>query len=135
MSDRDDFVQWVETRLIPAERALHDGDAAPRFAIWTESEPVTVLGAWKNASNQDELRPLFRELAADFSDCRSYSLELLLAAVLGDVAYTLALEHIQTSIRAEPRNFTLRVTQIYRREAGEWRVCHRHADTVTSTAG
>jgi ketosteroid isomerase-like protein len=133
MSDTDDFRGWVETRLIPAERALHDGNAEPRFAVWTESEPVSVLGAWKDASNQDQLRRLFSDLEEDFSDCRSYSLELLVAEVLGDTAYTVAREHIQTSVRGEPRTFTLRVTQIYRREGGEWKACHRHADTVSST--
>jgi ketosteroid isomerase-like protein len=25
----------------------------------------------------------------------------------------------------------LRATQVYRREEGEWRVAHRHGDTVT----
>jgi ketosteroid isomerase-like protein len=29
------------------------------------------------------------------------------------------------------RSFTLRATQAYRRESGEWRVAHRHGDTVT----
>ncbi len=49
MSERDDFITWVGSRLKDAEMALHDGDAAPRFAIWSSREPVTVLGAWKVA--------------------------------------------------------------------------------------
>jgi ketosteroid isomerase-like protein len=28
------------------------------------------------------------------------------------------------------RSYTLRATQVYRREDGEWKVAHRHADTV-----
>lgn len=35
MSERDDFVRSVETRLKDAEVALHKGAAAPRFAIWS----------------------------------------------------------------------------------------------------
>jgi ketosteroid isomerase-like protein len=27
--------------------------------------------------------------------------------------------------------YTLRATQVYRREDGEWKVAHRHADTLT----
>ncbi|MFF2244373.1 hypothetical protein ACFVTM_09360 [Arthrobacter sp. NPDC058130] len=37
---------------------------------------------------------------------------------------------MSTSVDGEPRTFTLRATQIYRREGGQWRVAHRHADTV-----
>jgi ketosteroid isomerase-like protein len=45
-----------------------------------------------------------------------------------------AAEHTSASVDGEPRTYTLRATQVYRREAGEWRVAHRHADTV-DTAG
>lgn len=31
----------------------------------------------------------------------------------------------------QPRSDTLRATQVYRREGGDWEVAHRHADTVT----
>ena len=132
MSDRDDFLAWLEARLIPAERALHDGDAEPRFAIWSRSSPVTVLGAWKNANGPDEVAHLFRELEDSFSDCRSYEFELLVADVVGDMAITVGYEHVRTSLWGKPRTFTLRASQAYRREAGDWKVAHRHADTVTS---
>ena len=39
-------------------------------------------------------------------------------------------EHTSASVNGEPRTYTLRVTQVYRREDGEWKVAHRHADTV-----
>ena len=35
-------------------------------------------------------------------------------------------------VDGEPRSYTLRATQVYRREAGEWKVAHRHGDTVTA---
>jgi ketosteroid isomerase-like protein len=47
------------------------------------------------------------------------------------MAYTAALEHISASVDGQPRSFTLRATQVYRWEGGEWKVAHRHADTVT----
>jgi ketosteroid isomerase-like protein len=130
MDDRDEFLNWVQERLIPAERALHNGDAGPRFAIWSTGEPVTVFGAWKNVDGQEELAALFHALEQDFSDCRSFSLELVAADVVGDAAYTVGFEHTQASVRGEPRTYTLRATQVYRREDGEWKVAHRHADTV-----
>jgi hypothetical protein len=62
MSDRDDFLEWVRTRLYHAELALHNGDATPRLAIWSTKEPVTVLGAWKSATNYREAKELFKAL-------------------------------------------------------------------------
>ena len=131
MSDRDDFLAWVKTALYEAEFALHNGDAGPRRAIWSRNEPVSVLGAWRNAHGQQELEELFTSLAASFSDCTSYRFELQAFDVVGDMAYTAGLEHTSASIDGQPGSYTLRATQVYRREGGEWKVAHRHGDTVT----
>ena len=48
------------------------------------------------------------------------------------MAYTVGYEHTQASVNGEPRRYTLRATQVYRREDGEWKVAHRHADTRRS---
>jgi ketosteroid isomerase-like protein len=130
MSKRDDFLTWVNTSLYGAELALHNGDAGPRRARWSRREPVSVLGAWRNAYGQEELDELFTALGRSFSDCTSYSLELQAFDVVGEMAYTAGLEHTSASVDGQPRTYTLRATQVYRREDGEWKVAHRHADTV-----
>lgn len=130
MDERDEFLGWVGSRLTAAETALHDGDAGPRFAIWSTREPVTVLGAWKAATGAQEVGELFRRLADTFSNCTSYTHDVVAADVSGDMAYTVGYEHTSTSVDGQPRTYTLRVTQVYRREDGEWKVAHRHADTV-----
>jgi ketosteroid isomerase-like protein len=131
MSERDEFLNWVKTALYEAELTLHNGDAGPRRAIWSRREPVSVLGAWRNAQGQQAIDELFAALGASFADCTSYRFELLTFDVAGDMAYTVGLEHTSASVDGEPRTYTLRATQVYRREEGEWRVAHRHADTVT----
>jgi ketosteroid isomerase-like protein len=45
------------------------------------------------------------------------------------MAFTVGLEHTSTSVDGDPRSYTLRATQVYRRESGQWKVAHRHADT------
>jgi ketosteroid isomerase-like protein len=122
MTDRDGFLAWVRTALYDAELALHNGDAAPRRALWSRNEPVSVLGAWRNAHGQDELDKLFNAPGRSFSNCTSYAFELQACEVVGDMAYTAGLEHTSTLVDGEPRSYTLRATQVYRREAGEWRV-------------
>jgi len=131
MADSDDFLAWVTSALYDAELAIHNGDAAPRRALWSRKEPVSVLGAWRNAFGQQELDNLFTSLARQFSNCTSYKFELLAYGVVGDMAYTAGLEHTSASVDGEPRSYVLRATQIYRREGGEWKVVHRHGDTVT----
>jgi len=130
MTEREDFLTWIQTTLHEADVALHNGDAAPRRALWSRNEPVSVLGAWRNAHGQQELDELFTSLAASFSDCTSFAFDPQAYDVIGDMAYTAGLEHITASMNGEPRTYTLRVTQVYRHEDGEWRVAHRHGDTV-----
>ncbi|QRP50103.1 nuclear transport factor 2 family protein [Amycolatopsis sp. FDAARGOS 1241] len=130
MTDRDDFLAWVKTTLYDAELALHNGDAAPRRALWSRAEPVSVLGAWRNARGQAEIDELFARLAKSFSHCTSYTFELVAFDVVGEMAYTAGFEHTTVSVDGEARSYTLRATQVYRHEDGEWRVAHRHGDTV-----
>jgi ketosteroid isomerase-like protein len=129
MSNREEFLTWVRSVLWDAEVAIHNGDAGPRRAIWSRNHPVTVLGALKNASGQQELDELFAHLAESFSDCTSYEFDLLEAEVLGDAAYTVGFEHTSASVNGVPRTYTLRATQIYRREDDAWKVAHRHGST------
>ncbi|WP_329416460.1 nuclear transport factor 2 family protein [Streptomyces sp. NBC_00704] len=131
MTDRDDFLAWIRTDLHEAELALHNGDAGPRRALWSREEPVSVLGAWRSAWGRRELDALFTGLAKSFSDCSSFVFDLEACDVRGDMAYTAGLEHTSVLVDGAPRSYTLRTTQVYRREDGAWRVVHRHADTVT----
>src|SRR5918997_1911004 len=133
VSARDDFVAWTQSRLRSAETALHNGDPAPRLAIWSTREPVSVLGAWRSAVGQAELRDLFHSLADSFSNCTSHVYEIVAADLVGDIAFTAGYERTQASINGEPRRYVLRATQIYRREDGEWKVAHRHADPLSDS--
>ena len=131
MTDRDEFLAWVNSALYEAEFALLNGDATPRRALWSDKEPVSILGALRNVYGRDEVDASFTWLERMFSNCASYRFELQAYDVVGDMAYTAGLEHASNSADGQPRSFTLRATQVYRREGGEWKVAHRHADTVT----
>src|SRR5688572_13677084 len=72
MKDRDDFLAWVKSSLYQAELALHNGDPAPRRALWSRREPVSVFGAMRNAHGQAEINALFANLGKSFSNCTSW---------------------------------------------------------------
>jgi ketosteroid isomerase-like protein len=118
-------------RQVEAEEALHNGDPAPRMQMWSPQDAVTLLGAIKTNSGWDEVSRVFRWLGSGFSDCTAYRFELIAAGVSGDLAYTVGFEHTSVSwdgVALEP--YTLRVTHVYRRENGEWKIVHRHGDRL-----
>jgi hypothetical protein len=90
MTDRDAFLAWVKFALHDAEVAVHGVDAAPRRAIWSRNEPVTILGALRNAYGRQEEDEAFTVLETSFSDCTSYEFELQAYDVVGEMAYTVA---------------------------------------------
>jgi ketosteroid isomerase-like protein len=129
MGELDDFLSQTLARQVKAEEALHNGDPAPRLAMWSTQDPVTVLGAMKDVIGAEQARQVFGWLGEHFSDCTSYRLELVAAGVSGDLAYTVGYEHTSVSWDGGPvAPYTLRVTHAYRREQGEWKIVHRHAD-------
>jgi len=128
MGDREVFLDWFNTTWRAAEDPLHDGDAGPRFTIWSEREPVTLFGLWFNATDPPATRAVFQRLAEIFEDNVSSAIDLVAADVSGDLAYTVHREITSTSIDGVPSDYVLRVTQVYRREDGEWKVVHRHGD-------
>lgn len=128
MSERDEFLAWFDSEWRDGEDALHAGDAAPRFRTWSEREPVTLFGAWFNATDPSGVREVFLKLAQTFSAATASDIELIAADVSGDLAYTVHREVTSTIVDGQPRDYVLRVTQVYRREEGDWKVVHRHGD-------
>jgi len=66
-----------------------------------------------------------------FSNCESFGLEIIAAGASGDLAYTVGYEHTQATVEGVPQTYELRVTHVYRREDGEWKIVHRHADPAS----
>jgi ketosteroid isomerase-like protein len=132
VSELDDFLSATIPRQLDAERALHGGDAAPRMAMWSRTEPITLFGAWLADTGWHGVSRVFEQIASQFSDCTSYEFELVAAGTSGDLAYTVGYEHTSTSIDGRPTTYTLRVTHVYRREDGEWKIVHRHGDQLAA---
>ena len=133
MTETEQFLATMRPRITEAETALHNGDADPRIAMWSRAEPLTLFGAAMSGRGWGEIGPIFNALGKQFSNCLSYQNEIIAAEARGDLAYTVALEHTTASIGgAEPQPYVLRVTTIFRRENGEWKVVHRHGDALAA---
>ena len=123
-----EFVAEFLPKHVEAERQIHAGDAQPRMDLWSRNDPITVLGAKDSGQGWAQLEPMFKTVAGWFSDSVSYDFELVAAGASGDMAYTVGYEHNETIVDGTRRTYTLRATHVYRREDGEWRTVHRHAD-------
>lgn len=131
-TETEAFVAEALPRWSAADRAMHDGDAAGRHELWSHGDPVTLFGAALSATAWPDVEAIFEHLGGEFSDCTRFDIELVAAGASGDLGYTVAFEHTSVSVGGAPRTYTLRVTQVYRREDGVWKVVHRHADTPPS---
>ncbi len=101
-------------------------------ACWSQSEDVTIMGAWgAYERGWQEVGPRLDWAAARFAGGR-VSFELVALGESGDGAYSIWLEKNMSRLvgQQEAQPFVLRVTHLYRREAGRWKVIHRHADPI-----
>ncbi len=131
MGEVDEFLSAVLPRQRQADLALLNGDSGPRNMLWSHEDPVTVLGAAKTVSGWPEVGGLFDWLASNFTNGTLYELEVTAAGVSGDLGYVAGSEHSMASVGGEaPAPIELRVTLIFRREQGEWKEVHRHADPI-----
>ena len=138
MSELDDFRSDFLARQTAAEEAILHGDPEPRMKLWTRNDPVTVYGAaGVNRSGWDEVSDVFRWIAGRFSNVSEFSYDVEVADVSGDMAYTIGFERFTGSIDGRPvDSHTVRVTHVYRREDGDWKIVHRHGDNApTERAG
>jgi ketosteroid isomerase-like protein len=133
MSDLDDFRETILARQAEAEEAIVHGDAGPRMELWSRRHPVTLFGAGSGECKRgwDELGRIFEWVATTFSEVTDFRFELELAHVSGDLAYTVGYERFTGSIDGRPpAPVNVRVTHVYRREDGEWKIVHRHGDST-----
>jgi ketosteroid isomerase-like protein len=133
MSDLDDFRTDMLARQTEAEEAFVHGDPEPRMELWSRRDPVTLFGAGSGdcKSGWEEVTAIFRWITSTFSDVSDFRFDVEVAEVSGDMAYTVGYERWTGSIDGRPVTpTTVRVTHVYRREDGEWKIVHRHGDSA-----
>ncbi len=132
MSELEDFRSITLARQTEAEEAMIHGDPSLRLAMWSRHDPVSLLGAWgPNKTGWDELHRTFLWVAERLSSATytDFRFDVEVAEVSGDMAYSVGYERFNGSVNGGPfEPYTVRVTHVYRREDGEWKIVHRHGD-------
>jgi len=129
VDDVSDFLSTVLPLMRDEVVGLHSGKPETRLAVWSHTEPVTLFGAEMSRRGWEQLEPAFEGLAASFSGSEAFENEVLAAGVDGNLGYVVAIEHSTASRRGgAPTTYALRVTTVFRREDGDWKIVHRHGD-------
>jgi len=106
-----------------------NGDAKPLADIWSHSAAVTVMHPIGGRSvGWDTVRTSFEQVAQLASDGQ-VELKDQLVHVAGDVAHEVGVEHGQLKLAGQQVTIEHRVTNIYQREGGAWKMIHHHTDT------
>jgi ketosteroid isomerase-like protein len=118
-----------------------NGDASAWKELASQSDDGTVMGAWgAYEKGWTHLEPRYDRAAARFQPSgANLHLEYLSADISGHVAYTVTIERSQVLLTGQEKiaPMTLRVTHVFRKEDGVWKILHRHADSIlekTATA-
>lgn len=109
---------------------LVEGRPEPFKALWSHADDVVIMGAFGGYERGWELVSARLDWASKGIAATGRSVENVVTVVGDELAYTVDLEHMTRHVgdRARPR--TLRCTQAYRREGGQWKVVLRHADEL-----
>ncbi len=132
-----DFEEFMKQREA-ASNAFVNGDVKPLAEISTQTSPATLFGP-KGDCVQDAEK--VNEANADgskrFKGASRNEFQVIHMAADENLAYWVGVQRsvvrLQGQDQAVPMD--LRVTEIFRRESGSWKLIHRHADRLASETG
>jgi NAD(P)H-dependent FMN reductase/ketosteroid isomerase-like protein len=148
------FARWVET--IRGERAASpgfsefmkereraaaayvEGDGKPVSALATRTDPATFFSPAGDAvTGASAVAERYEKDVHTFEPGGSTRFDVLHSASSGDLAYFTGFQIAEARLRGKNGSvpMKLRVTEIYRREDGAFRLVHRHADVAKEPGG
>jgi ketosteroid isomerase-like protein len=135
-NDTESFEQFMKQR---AEIALAyvKGDGAPIVGIATRTQPATFFGPFGGLTQgAAEIAEAYQKGAAAFGPEGENRLEILQMAADNGIAFWVGFQRATAHLKGKPDPIpmALRITEVFRREGDEWKLVHRHADTLTEEA-
>jgi ketosteroid isomerase-like protein len=129
---RDSSFQAFLPSWESAQYRFINGDPTAWSAITSDAKDVTIFGAFGGSEKgSTEVRARYVWASSQFKKSGSgQKIDYLTIVESGDLAVTIAIERQTAWIEHQsgPSARALRVTQVFRRENGQWKLLHRHAD-------
>ena len=133
MAAADDFDEVLEQYHLALDEIMK-GSAEGYKRVYSHRDDVTLANPFgPPARGWDEVAKTLERAASHYRDGETTGFENLAKYVTAELAYTLEIERCQAKVggRDNVTPIAVRVTTIFRREEGEWKVVHRHADPIT----
>ena len=129
----DEEVQQASDQFYAAIESMLNGDAGAMGDIWSHEDDVSTMHPLGGRElGWDAVRASWEGAAEAFSS-GSVNVTDLVVRTLGDVAYTVGVEQLEATVGERTIDSEFRATNIYRREAGEWKMVHHHTDVDPAT--
>jgi ketosteroid isomerase-like protein len=100
----------------------------------SQRDDATIMGAWGAYEvGWDQASARYDWAVARFKPSGAkVKIETLTSGVSGDLAYTVSIERSEVRVTGQEQraSMPLRVTHIFRKEDGVWKLLHRHADPL-----
>lgn len=126
-----DFTNFLG-RVDAAQLELQNGRPAAFKALWSQADEVTLSGGFGGTIERGwpAISSRLDWVGTRFSNGTN-RIERIVTRVSGELGYVVQAEHLRYRVPGETSDSTreYRVTMIFRREAGEWRIVHRQADS------
>ncbi len=128
----NDFDAFLKQRE-EASTAFVNGDFNPLDQVSTHTSPATIFGP--NGSciqGADQVNTVNANGAKLFKPGSENRFEIMHAAADQNMAYWVGIQRSVVQMHGQEQGIPmdLRVTEIFRRENGQWKLIHRHADQL-----
>ena len=131
----EDEVRGASAEFYAALNGMLDGNAERLADVWSHNDTVTTMHPiGGEQTGWAAVRGSFEQVAGLASGGH---VELADQSVQtgGELAYELGVERGQAKIAGETVPIEQRVTNVYRREAGQWKIVHHHTDISPAMLG
>jgi ketosteroid isomerase-like protein len=133
-----DKAETFEQAINLSHRALDEiarGNPDLFFDLYSRSDAATVANPYgPPVRGFSQIQEAGRRAAANYRDGRALAFETIARHETTELAYLVEIERFETKVAGadDITPVALRVTSIFGREDGSWRLLHRHADPITS---
>jgi ketosteroid isomerase-like protein len=134
MAAVDDVDQLIE-RFHLAQGEFVKGNPEPVKKLVSHREVVTLNNPFSPpAHGWEQVAATVERAAPQFRDGEIAGYEIIEKRVTPELAYVVEIERAEAKVGGweDTAPIALRATMIFRPEDGEWKIVHRHADSITA---
>jgi ketosteroid isomerase-like protein len=130
----DDLDQVVEQYHMALDEFMK-GNYEPVKHLWSEREDITLGNPFGPfARGWTQVVETMKRAASYYRDGEASGFDAVSKYITPELAYVVEVERLKSKVggREDVAPVNLRVTSVFRREHGRWRLVHRHADPITT---